>query len=628
MIGGGHPTAKAFFTHHQFIARHTTTRRQWQPPSLAHHQLPPAARAPVRQFIHVLPQLQHPPANIPAWPTMQARRKPHKVKQACDACHGRKVRCDGARPCAGCEGLSLACTYLAVPKKTGPKNGRRVARTQAVLRSATERRPYAVPVPLRGSAAEVGAELSSNGRDVASTPSPPRSDHRGSTFRPSKEVSRGVMKRCMDAFFTHKYPITPILDRKLIEEALARPVLGADEYALIMACCAVIVLSPEIIVPSVAELPWSSPSPTSSTSSTSTTSPPSDAGDAAPTALPSADHFLAEVSRARLSCNHVTNPSLIDVQTSFFLFAAHFCMGRGNPAWFHLREAMTILQVLRLHEESTYETMTDPSLAIFARRVFWVLFVTERAYALQRHRPLTLQNTIALPALDDGPDCQILPGLLDLIALFQNFDSDFVSIWNLSGTVAAASPSYLARLQRVLAFALPRVADRASMQQADLLISQQWLKVIVWQLCVTKTLLSNSSSEDSMSLCYPVTIARDVVGIAHKLPSQALEANGVGILEKVFDIACSLADVIALRPALIAAGGGMEVGPVDHLLELVRIVGTVLGGSSRHLRLLNEKVRECFHTGIPPDGRVLALENAETARRVYEEVSQRSVPET
>lgn len=257
-----------------------------------------------------------------------------------------------------------------------------------------------------------------------------------------------------------------------------------------------------------------------------------------------------------------------------------------------------------------------------------MLFVTERAYALQRHRPLTLQNTIALPALDDGPDCQILPGLLDLIALFQNFDSDFVSIWNLSGTVAAASPSYLARLQRVLAFALPRVADRASMQQADLLISQQWLKVIVWQLCVTKTLLSNSSSEDSMSLCYPVTIARDVVGIAHKLPSQALEANGVGILEKVFDIACSLADVIALRPALIAAGGGMEVGPVDHLLELVRIVGTVLGGSSRHLRLLNEKVRECFHTGIPPDGRVLALENAETERRVYEEVSQRSVPET
>ncbi|UNI23706.1 hypothetical protein JDV02_009510 [Purpureocillium takamizusanense] len=575
---------------------------------------------------------------------MQARRKPHKVKQACDACHARKVRCDGTRPCAGCDALSLACTYLAVPKKTGPKGGRRVARAQAVLRSATERRPYAVPLGSGAVAAAVaaadddGAEVSRlMSRGPGATPtttrtttiSPPRSNRHASTFQPSTEVSRGVMKRCMNAFFTHKYPITPILDRKLIDEALARPALAADEYALIMACCAVIVLSPEIIVQGVAESPWSSPSPppsssTSSASSSSTASPPppppisSSSVYGMPAALPSADHFLAEVSRARLSCSHVSNPSLIDVQTSFFLFAAHFCMGRGNPAWFHLREAMTILQVLRLHEESTYETMTDPSLAVFSRRVFWVLFVTERAYALQRHRPLTLHTTIALPALDDdGPDCQILPGLLDLIALFQNFDSDFVSVWNLSGTVAAASSSYLARLQRVLAFALPRVADRVSMQQADLLISQQWLKVIVWQLCVTKTLLSNSSPEDSMSLRYPVIIARDVVGIAHSLPSQALEANGVGILEKVFDVACSLADVIALQPALVTAGGGMEVSPGEHLMELVRIVGTVLGGSSRHLRLLNDKVRDCLTPGVPSDGRLLASHDAESENTDY-----------
>ncbi|KAJ6445336.1 2-oxoglutarate dehydrogenase [Purpureocillium lavendulum] len=544
-----------------------------------------------------------------------------EVKQACDACHARKVRCDGARPCAGCEAQALACTYLAVPKKTGPKSGRRVARSQAVLRSATERRPYAVPLsrcaPGNGAATTALSLCHGGGgrRDDASPASPPRSDDhahtRSSTFRPSTEVTRGVMRRCMGAFFTHKYPITPILDRKSIDAALSKPVLAPDEYALIVACCAVIVLSPEIIVPSVAELPWSpcsssTPSPTSSSS----TSPTGEATQATPT-LPSAEHFLAEASRARQFCNHIANPSLKDVQTSFFLFAAHFCMGRDNPAWFHLREAMTILQVLRLHEESTYKTMSDHTMAVYARRVFWVLFVTERAYALQRHRPLTLQNTIELPALDDGPDCQILPGLLDLIALFQNFDSDFVSVWNLSGTFAAASPSYLARLQRVLDFALPRVADRASMQQADLLISKQWLKVIVWQLCVTKTLLSTMSSDDSMSLCYPVTIARHVVGIAHSLPPQALEANGVGILEKVFDIACSLADVLALRPAVVTQGGAMEVGPVEHLLELVRIVGTVLGGSSRHQRLLNEKVKECFNAGIGNDRALLAWEDVE-----------------
>lgn len=37
-----------------------------------------------------------------------------------------------------------------------------------------------------------------------------------------------------------------------------------------------------------------------------------------------------------------------------------------------------MLQMLRLHEEDTYTTMEDETEALFSRRTFWLLFITER----------------------------------------------------------------------------------------------------------------------------------------------------------------------------------------------------------------------------------------------------------
>ena len=268
-----------------------------------------------------------------------------------------------------------------------------------------------------------------------------------------------------------------------------------------------------------------------------------------------------------------------------------------------------MLQLLRLHEEDTYAFLS-PDEAAFSRRLFWVLFITERAYALQRHRLLTLQRTLALPAVDPAaPEAHILSGFLDLISLFQHFDNDFLALWNLPlatpPPAGTPPPEPLTRLQSVLARRGPPPGHCAESQQADLVVSRQWLKTMVWQLCVSKTPLPSSSrsrsrtADDSMTLHYPVTIAREVVAAARHLPRGALEANGVGIVEKVFDIGCSLADVLALAPCA-APPEALAVGPRDCLVELVRIVGnTVRGGAeSRHLRVLVAKASECLRVGV------------------------------
>lgn len=165
--------------------------------------------------------------------------------------------------------------------------------------------------------------------------------------------------------------------------------------------------------------------------------------------------------------------------------------------------------------------------------------IINRAYALQRHRPLTLQRTISLPTISpDDPDAPVLSGFLDLVSLFQHFDDDFVRLWNVSGKtptfpLSDDNPvvfSQLGSLQEVLDMAIPDVSKRNEIQQADLLISRQWLKTMVWQLCVTKGLLSSSSSNESMSFHYPVSIARDVVIVGRSLSKEAFEPHGVGIV--------------------------------------------------------------------------------------------------
>ncbi|KAI8242344.1 hypothetical protein K4K55_010680 [Colletotrichum sp. SAR 10_96] len=308
-----------------------------------------------------------------------------------------------------------------------------------------------------------------------------------------------------------------MLDQQRMEECVRVYPRCPESYGLLMSCCANIALDPDIL---------STPADLSNLQQSSS----------AGINLPPVDFFLSEALRSRRYHNVADTQSLAQVQTSFFLYCIYFCLNNDNAAWFYIREAMTILQTLRYHEEATYNEIADASTKKYARRIFWVLFITERAYAMQRHRPLTLQPMLDLPQIDPlSPDAKILPGFLELISLFRPFDTDFIATWNSStpsSTSKSAEPEQLARLQNTLSNALANVSNFSPMQQADLLITREWLKVIVWKLCVSRTLLSGTDSEDSMSLSYPTTIARDTVLVSRLLPTTAFEANGVGILEK------------------------------------------------------------------------------------------------
>jgi hypothetical protein len=58
----------------------------------------------------------------------------------------------------------------------------------------------------------------------------------------------------------------------------------------------------------------------------------------------------------------------------------------------------------------------------------------------------------------------------------------------------------------------------------------------------------------------------------------------------------------------------MEVGPRDYLMEILRILSTVLGGSAKYLPMLASKVDECLQVGMrgtlePSDSKITDLED-------------------
>jgi hypothetical protein len=124
--------------------------------------------------------------------------------------------------------------------------------------------------------------------------------------------------------------------------------------------------------------------------------------------------------------------TLDSIMTSFYMFACLFGMGEDNAAWFRLREAITLGQLLKLHDPEAYEPLESDERER-RLRAYWLLAITERAYALQRGHSIgfrgqpgasmgNIRQRFKIGDFDDFPNSQLW--------LFDSVDEDFVNCWN------------------------------------------------------------------------------------------------------------------------------------------------------------------------------------------------------
>ena len=86
----------------------------------------------------------------------------------------------------------------------------------------------------------------------------------------------------------------------------------------------------------------------------------------------------AECQRAKRFDPNARQASLDTLRIAFFLHVYHENQDAGGvQSLLHLREAITLAQIMGLHRESTYECLLASEQEM-RRRVVWLLFITER----------------------------------------------------------------------------------------------------------------------------------------------------------------------------------------------------------------------------------------------------------
>ena len=302
---------------------------------------------------------------FPGPTTMPSKRIP------CDSCRQRRVRCDGSTPCACCQRTQLACKREYVRKPRGPKRG--IGKNIAALKAAQSHTD-------QDNAAAVCQLL---GDDPLSPENLPR-----------------LMERCVDVYLRHMYPIMPLLRPSALAQWFNRP-QKPHEKSMLYALCALITAfmcgrSESII----------------------------GCGEWAAVAR----RFIGKSLGMRAEYRFVEDNTVLTLLTSFFVAVTYFELHDARQSWFYLREAITLALALRLHTEEYYQDMEEVD-AVYCRRIYDILFVTERSLAISSHQPAFLSQPLPLPAAAQGnghenleEESDIGPGFRQLVFVYSQIE--------------------------------------------------------------------------------------------------------------------------------------------------------------------------------------------------------------
>lgn len=379
-------------------------------------------------------------------------------------------------------------------------------------------------------------------------------------------VPARVVDYCADRFFARLHPTIPILTREYV--AYLRTLASSSEwrveaYCVLVAMCAQVLLQAEepehlflqgIITEKNATY----------------------------------GQIILDVALAtHQSIPRHVKPTFNQCLLTFFLYACQARLSHHSQAFLYLREATTMFHLLRI------EDVEPPSKAL-ASRLFWVLLISERSHAIRYRRPITLQVTNETPELDTSDPS--LVGFWSLAALFRPVDTSFVALLNHEIIATPPSLASLDYVETSVNTALKPTVELHDTQKANLRITQLWLRIIIWQLRLRLGYLSEGSHQHSLTFQYPLEVAKDLTLSTRDLPLDSIKVHGVGLTEKLYDIASAVVDVLARVPVAPSSPQGLAMGtsPEDDLAYIRYLITHLPGGNTIYDQLLEKHIQQAL----------------------------------
>ncbi|KAL4803697.1 fungal-specific transcription factor domain-containing protein [Aspergillus unguis] len=484
-----------------------------------------------------------------------ASPKQKPFKQACDNCRRRKIKCSRELPCDKCQRLFFTCSYGDVLRRKGPKfrtlyplapisplvaRQQQLQYTQQQYPSEGEwlSDPTCYPVggePISPAFAAGEAQYpapvlhESYGRLPPELVSSPESLHSISDsptamlFPSPRTLTAPILLAHINVYLKYMFPIMPVVRREELQQDCHHPErLSPQRYAFLAALCTATHI----------QLKLDGATPVADTSHLQT-------GDGS--ALMSGEDLLAEAVRARKDCDPIEDMNIESLLTSFFLFASYGNLDRQDHAWFYLCQATSMVFTLGLHREATYTELSTEE-AELRRRVFWLLFITERGYAFQQSKPVMLRNSINKPQVLCSDDPILAYGFINLINVFESLSMnlyDWVSAGGRDGS-SEMPPMSAAHASLSKPISLEGVTE---IQKVDILVTQQWLQTMMWKLSIARASQPDSRNETVLPFHLPIQVGKAVLSVIAEASQGAVDAHGIGMEQKLFDLGVSVADV-------------------------------------------------------------------------------------
>ena len=439
-------------------------------------------------------------------------------------------------------------------------------------------RPQSIDAMLTGSAP---TSAPSEAVSTASSPRPahgPKYLYRSNSGPPQAEprlmalaseigFSGYLMSQCLKQWFRHIYPIHPILHEPTFTKMLHQSEeLSTQDKILILSMCAVTVLH---------------------------AAPPSDLS------LQNTQDLGRELLKQCLHLRHtyewIENATITTIISSFFICITYFELKQVRSHHFFLREAIGLAREMR---GDTERTTDDPIEKICRKRMFAVLFITERGCAILRNKPISMMRLPSIPRnFFDEHDELVLSGFIQLCSLFSILDEKFVQLWYANAGDPEDEPETtpfenVAAIQHELNKLNFDNTKMTDIQKADVLITHQWLRLIFWQASMRQGLINSSSTDEVFFYNYPIAIAHDLCRVMRGLHFDAIQVHGLGIFEKVFEVSYTLMDALTLAK--------VDWSTSEDLRYLFSCLSASPASHSTYVKVLENKISQERYTANSP----------------------------